>query len=684
MQCLLRVLQAQALNMYVSPCIAIGSPAHNTPIATPHIVQSHAMKCRHHGTIQLLLLQASTLAEPWCWLLPAAVAAGAPVLDPRFNFIFTAAPAATPATPAAGANAAAVVAPPGLPMDQLLGQQPVLGRPPFLGPLVRKLAGAQQQLGSLTPTTSAATAAAAAVSATAAAAAAVWDDATWCKLFVLLADNPPRDLQPAEVSFLRSLPMFRRLKVQRAAAAAASMAAASGQYRQQQQEADGWLQDEDLLVTDGLAAAGEAEVEGAAAAAAAAATGRGQLVALGEDSRWVLAPQAVVQECQGKPAHCHLAAMLQHNKLCSCYGLSANLCVALGLLSTVPERHGILNANDAAVNKCQQRLCHVVSCLPVQQGLAAMQQHCLNCSRQLMSSTAASSAGLLQLCIVLNHAARIRINIFTTLSLATPSYVIAGLFQLQSLPPGCTSHILEHRPTWGELYYILGLSPASLADFLQALLLPHLLKLSLADRQIALSFIQQHWSNSRWQLGSDEAFVAALSAIAFVPAKQAPAAAAGSSAAAARAAAAADGAGSTASSSAAAAAAAKASQVEQLYLAKQLFDPTVPLFAKVMATMGVAALGAAAATVAAAGGGGLALFPAAPYDSPGWLQVGRYACICNSRCADPEVSFVAIHTQQGTCQRCMHQVPILRAQHVPQCLRVCTQLPVFKVDSALL
>jgi hypothetical protein len=55
-------------------------------------------------------------------------------------------------------------------------------------------------------------------------------------------------------------------------------------------------------------------------------------------------------------------------------------------------------------------------------------------------------------------------------------------------------------------------------------------------------------------------------------------------------------------------------------LAKQLFDPTVPLFAKVMATMGVAALGAAAAAATAAGAG-FALFPAAPYDSPGWLQV---------------------------------------------------------------
>jgi hypothetical protein len=191
--------------------------------------------------------------------------------------------------------------------------------------------------------------------------------------------------------------------------------------------------------------------------------------------------------------------------------------------------------------------------------------------------------------------------------------------QLPSLPQGCSNHILEHRPTWGELYFILGLTPASLADFLQALLLPHLLHLSLTDRQYALGFIQQHWSTGSWQLGSDAPFVAALAGLAFVPAKVAPAAAAGS-AAAARAAAAtagADGAGSSA------AAAAAGGQNEQLYLAKQLFDPTVPLFAKVMATMGVAALGSAAA---AGAGGNLALFPAAPFDSSGWLQV-RLPCV---------------------------------------------------------
>jgi hypothetical protein len=189
---------------------------------------------------------------------------------------------------------------------------------------------------------------------------------------------------------------------------------------------------------------------------------------------------------------------------------------------------------------------------------------------------------------------------------------------------------MEHRPTWGELYYILGLTPASLADFLQALLLPPLFHLSLTDRQYALDFIQQHWSNGSWQLGSDAAFVAALAALAFVPAKVAPAAAAGSAAAAGAAAARAAAARAAAATitadgaSSSAAAAAGSVQQEQLYLAKQLFDPTVPLFATVMATMGVAALGGAAAAAAAAGGGAgssLALFPAAPYDSAGWLQV---------------------------------------------------------------
>jgi hypothetical protein len=237
----------------------------------------------------LLALQAGGLSEPWDWLLPAAISAGVPVLDPRFNHIFTAAaPTATTHTaPASSGSAAAagggdVIGPPGLPVDQLLGQQPVLGRPPFLGPLVRKLAAAQQHLGSLT-----AAAAAAGTSSAATAAAAVWDEGTWCKLFVLLADHPPRDLQPGEVSFLRSLPMFRLLQVQQPVAETAPTDPPQQQQQQEgEEDAEGWEQD-DLLLQGG--------------ADAAAARAAGQCVALGDDSRWVLAPQAVVQECQGEP-----------------------------------------------------------------------------------------------------------------------------------------------------------------------------------------------------------------------------------------------------------------------------------------------------------------------------------------------------------------------------------------------
>jgi hypothetical protein len=158
---------------------------------------------------------------------------------------------------------------------------------------VRKFARAQQHLGSLTP---------AAATAASPAAAAAWDEGTWCKLFVLLADNPPRDLQPGEASFLRSLPMFRRLQVQQQQFAANEVAAVTQQQQQQQEEEDedGWLQD-DLLLQGSDAAAG-------AAGGGEAAVAARQLVALGDDSRWVLAPQAVVQECQGE-ARCNVLAL---------------------------------------------------------------------------------------------------------------------------------------------------------------------------------------------------------------------------------------------------------------------------------------------------------------------------------------------------------------------------------------
>lgn len=183
--------------------------------------------------------------------------------------------------------------------------------------------------------------------------------------------------------------------------------------------------------------------------------------------------------------------------------------------------------------------------------------------------------------------------------------LLADLLQLPSLPRSSLDHILEHRTNWGELYDLLGLTPASLADFLRDILLPYMLDLSAGDRTFALNFIQRHWAAGTWALSGDAPFVAVLAAVPFVPA----------------------GSGST-----------RGQQQQQqeegeeeermdvLHLAKQLFDPSVPLFANVLSTFGAVALSStaslsAAGTAATAAAGSMALFPAAPYDSPGWLQV---------------------------------------------------------------
>jgi hypothetical protein len=44
---------------------------------------------------------------------------------------------------------------------------------------------------------------------------------------------------------------------------------------------------------------------------------------------------------------------------------------------------------------------------------------------------------------------------------------LAGLRALASLPAFSTEHVLKHRPGWGELYDILGVEPANLAQLLQ-------------------------------------------------------------------------------------------------------------------------------------------------------------------------------------------------------------------------
>lgn len=212
-------------------------------------------------------MQASNLPEPWNWLLPAAVAAGVPVLDPRFNSIVAPGTAGSvvqtlassyslsTSTPAAVAMRAIDALT--IPVRDLLGLQPVLDRPPFLGPLVTKFLTAQQVLGSFRDSQ----------------AASPWDESIWSKLFDLLADHPPRDLQPESIRFLRSLPMFRRL-----------------QQQQQQTAAES-------AVEAGSTDAASSHEEGDSSTAEAVRASK--LVALGDDGTWVLVPQTVLEKCSG-------------------------------------------------------------------------------------------------------------------------------------------------------------------------------------------------------------------------------------------------------------------------------------------------------------------------------------------------------------------------------------------------
>lgn len=182
--------------------------------------------------------------------------------------------------------------------------------------------------------------------------------------------------------------------------------------------------------------------------------------------------------------------------------------------------------------------------------------------------------------------------------------------------------MLELRPGWGELYSILGMEPASLAAVLRGVLLPRLASLSAADRARAADFMQQRWAQgTRWCLRSDQALVDALSGVAFLPAEGteriAPAAAAGaaaqrrSEAAALLAANAAGGTTAAADSSSSSGNGHSAPPAAaQLYMAAQLYDPRVSLFAKMLPLL--------------AGGNAseeAVLFPAPPYDSEAWLPV---------------------------------------------------------------
>lgn len=171
---------------------------------------------------------------------------------------------------------------------------------------------------------------------------------------------------------------------------------------------------------------------------------------------------------------------------------------------------------------------------------------------------------------------------------------VTGLRSLPSLPSFSTDHILEHRPGWGELYDILGLEPASLAQLLQVLLLPYLPDLTPSDRLAALEFIKGHWSTGKQYSGplsTTPAFTTAMQEIAFLPAALPITGSQGGSAE-------------------------EAEGQRQLYRPAQLFDPSVPLFAAVMAVMA-----GAHGSIAAAGA--QVLFPAAPYNSDDWLRMLR-------------------------------------------------------------
>lgn len=213
-------------------------------------------------------------------MLPALCAAGQPLLDPRFNFLISAAAGTAAPASASASTAAAAVVPP-LPVHLLLGDQPLLGRPPFLGPLVRKLAATQQVLGGFDWDCSHSRTVQQ-LSTGLTAAVEPWDESRWTRLFTLLADHPPRDLLPDGIQFLRDLPMYRLV-----------------QQPQPQQQTQAQAQLQQLQQWQGMAAEPQLTAGGADSAAAAQASGV-QLVALGSSTNWVLAPTSVLQACAGE------------------------------------------------------------------------------------------------------------------------------------------------------------------------------------------------------------------------------------------------------------------------------------------------------------------------------------------------------------------------------------------------
>lgn len=156
----------------------------------------------------------------------------------------------------------------------LLGPLPIIGRPPFLGPLVKKLAATEATLGGLDWSLTAARPLQQ-LSTGLQAAVGGWGPAQWVRLFELLANNPPRDLQPGGIAFLRSLPMYRLVRQPRL-----HQLPSEGQEEQQEQQR-----------------AGGGGIEGSAGGGSSS-----HLVALGDGGQdeWILAPAALLQACAGK------------------------------------------------------------------------------------------------------------------------------------------------------------------------------------------------------------------------------------------------------------------------------------------------------------------------------------------------------------------------------------------------
>lgn len=173
----------------------------------------------------------------------------------------------------------------------LTGPPPRLGRPPFLGPLIRKLAAARAA-GLLAP--------------------GRWPPAGRRRLFSLLADHPPRDLGEGEIDLLRSLPIFERLAPPPAAAAVAGGGRGGGS---EEGEGERW---HDAGGGEGGEGSGGSSGGGSGGGDDVGDSGGGELVALGDRSDWLLVPARCLEQLGGEAAggegqalaHCCTASQL--------------------------------------------------------------------------------------------------------------------------------------------------------------------------------------------------------------------------------------------------------------------------------------------------------------------------------------------------------------------------------------